>query len=50
MARYVCTGTCNGSVSEEEFKRGKSKCATKGCNRYGKQLVAQKIFKVKNDQ
>lgn len=39
MARYACNGTCGGSVSEEEFKKGKNKCATKGCTLYGKQLV-----------
>lgn len=39
MARYVCTGTCGGSVSEEEFKKGKNKCGMKGCPRHGKPLV-----------
>lgn len=39
MARYVCTGTCNASVSEEEFLKGKNKCGMKGCNRYSKPLV-----------
>ena len=39
MARYVCTGTCGGSVSEAEFKKGKNRCGMKGCNRYGKPLV-----------
>ena len=39
MARYVCTGTCGGSVTEEEFKKGKNKCGMKGCIRHGKPLV-----------
>ena len=38
-ARYVCEGTCGGSVSEEEFRHGKNKCATKGCPMHGKPLV-----------
>lgn len=39
MARYVCTGTCGGSVDEEEFKKGKNKCGMKGCTMYRKSLV-----------
>ncbi len=39
MAMYVCEGTCGGSVSEEDFKKGKNKCATKGCTMHGKPLV-----------
>ena len=39
MTRYVCTGTCGGSVSEEEFRKGKNKCGMKGCPRHGKPLV-----------
>lgn len=42
MAIYVCTGICGGSVSEEEFRKGKNKCATKGCPKYGKPLVKAK--------
>ncbi len=38
-AKYVCTGTCGGSVAEAQFKKGKSRCAMKGCTRYGKLLV-----------
>lgn len=41
MVKYVCTGTCGGSVSEEEFLEGKNKCATKGCPEYGTQLVKE---------
>lgn len=41
MVRYVCTGTCGGSVSEEEFKNGKNTCGMKGCTRYGKPLVKE---------
>ena len=33
MARCVCIGTCGGSVSEEEFRKGKNKCGMKGCIR-----------------
>lgn len=37
--RYVCEGTCGGSVSEEQFKAGKNVCATDGCPNKGKPLV-----------
>ena len=36
---YVCLGTCNGIVTEEQFKAGQNKCATKGCNLEGHPLV-----------
>lgn len=39
MARYVCIGTCGGSVSEEEFEQGKNKCGMKGCPRHGQPLI-----------
>lgn len=41
MAGYVCTGACGGSVSEEEFKKGKNKCAARDCDRHGKPLVKE---------
>lgn len=39
MTKYVCTGTCGGSVTEAQFKAGKKTCAAKGCTRHGKPLV-----------
>ncbi len=41
MARYVCTGTCGGSVSEEDFLKGKNKCAASDCDRHGEPLVRE---------
>ena len=41
--RYVCTGTCGGSVSEEEFHSGKNVCATDGCPEKGKPLVRKEV-------
>jgi hypothetical protein len=38
-ARYLCEGTCGGSVSEDEFNAGKNVCATDGCPKKGKLLV-----------
>lgn len=35
MARYVCTGTCGGSVNEEEYQAGKTTCGTSGCTKEG---------------
>lgn len=37
--RYVCEGTCGGSVSQEEFDSGKNACATEGCPNKGMALV-----------
>ncbi|HSW47518.1 MAG TPA: hypothetical protein VLG67_00400 [Candidatus Saccharimonadales bacterium] len=37
--RYVCNGTCGGSVTEEEFLSGKNVCSTDGCNLKGHPLV-----------
>ncbi len=34
--RYVCTGGCGGSVSEEQYKNGKRTCGAKDCKKYGK--------------
>ncbi len=36
--RYVCTGECQGSVSEEEYKQGKNKCAAPDCDKHGEPL------------
>lgn len=36
---YVCLGTCNGIVTEEQFNAGLNKCGTKGCNLEGHPLV-----------
>jgi len=36
---YVCTGSCKGRVSEQEFKEGKNVCGAKECERKGKPLV-----------
>lgn len=33
--RHVCTGGCNGSVSEEEFNAGKTTCGTESCANHG---------------
>ena len=41
MVRYVCKGSCKGSVSEEEFNTGKKTCATNGCENFGNPLVPE---------
>lgn len=41
MTRYICTGECGGSVSEEEFKAGKNTCAAEGCSKHGQPLVPE---------
>ena len=37
--RYVCEGSCQGKVTEEEFKNGKNTCASEGCKNFGQPLV-----------
>ena len=41
--RYICTGSCHGSVSEKEYKAGKKTCAAKDCERKGKPLVKEVV-------
>ena len=36
---FVCTGSCGGVVSENDFKKGKSTCGADHCERFGKPLV-----------
>lgn len=36
--RYICTGSCGGSVSEEEFIAGKNTCASPNCEKHGQPL------------
>lgn len=35
---YICTGGCGGKVSEEEYRAGKTTCATEGCAHHGQPL------------
>ena len=39
--KYICTGSCGGSVSEEEFASGKNICAAENCEKKGQPLVRQ---------
>lgn len=32
---YICTGTCEAKISEEEFKNGLTACGTEGCTHKG---------------
>ena len=33
---YICTGTCKAEISEEEYKKGLTKCgAPQGCTHLG---------------
>ncbi len=42
MAKYICEGTCGGSVSEEEFNAGKHVCGTEGCTNEGEEFTRVK--------
>lgn len=37
--KFVCHGTCGGSVSEQEFEQGKNVCGMEDCTHFGKPLV-----------
>jgi len=37
--KYVCNGTCGGSVTEEQFQSGMNVCSTEGCPMKGHPLV-----------
>lgn len=41
--KYVCQGTCGGSVTEEEFNSGKNTCQTPGCTHHGKPLAKKNV-------
>lgn len=32
---YICTGGCNGKVTEEEYNAGKRTCGDPNCPKYG---------------
>ena len=36
--KYVCTGSCGGSVTEEEHAQGKTTCALETCEKHGQPL------------
>jgi len=38
MTRYICTGSCGGSVSEQEYESGKKTCGAKSCEKHGQPL------------
>lgn len=37
--RYVCNGTCGGSVTEDIYIAGKTVCGTVGCTMLGQPFV-----------
>lgn len=39
---YVCLGTCQAVVSEEEYKAGLTNCGAEGCSLKGHALVPGK--------
>ncbi|MBS3119203.1 hypothetical protein J4475_00085 [Candidatus Woesearchaeota archaeon] len=36
---YVCTGSCHGVATEEQWRHGAKTCAAQGCERHGQPLV-----------
>lgn len=39
---YVCLGTCQAVISEEQYNNGLTKCGAKECTLYGQPLVVGK--------
>lgn len=39
---YVCMGSCQAVVSEEQYKNGLTACGAEGCTMHGKPLVVGK--------
>ena len=35
QVKYICTGGCGGSVTEEQYDAGKTVCGTPSCPKYG---------------
>ncbi|MBI4175918.1 MAG: hypothetical protein HY518_01835 [Candidatus Aenigmarchaeota archaeon] len=33
---YMCCGSCQGAVNQETFNKGKTKCLTRSCERFGR--------------
>ena len=53
---YVCTGTCQAEISEEDYKKGLVKCGTHGCTHFGhtfaerlKCRLCDKLYKVEEE-
>ena len=40
--KYVCLGSCQAVVTEEQYKNGLTKCGTEECSMYGQPLVPGK--------
>lgn len=41
--RYICPGSCNKIISEEDFKNGITMCDSENCERNGQPLL-MKLF------
>lgn len=39
---YVCTGSCQAVVTEEEYNKGLTNCGAEGCTMKGQPLVPGK--------
>ena len=36
---FVCTGSCHGVATEEQFQNGATTCAAEACEKHGQPLV-----------
>lgn len=43
---YVCLGSCQAEITEEQYKNGLTKCGTKECTMYGQPFVKGKKSEV----
>lgn len=39
---YICTGTCQAEISEEQYKKGLTKCGAEGCTHHGHPFETRK--------
>lgn len=40
---YVCTGGCEGRVTEEEYREGKTMCGAATCAKHGQPLTRMRV-------
>ncbi|MBU1197013.1 hypothetical protein KJ765_00720 [Candidatus Micrarchaeota archaeon] len=41
--KYVCTGSCHGEATEEEYNQGAKTCGTEGCEKHGEPLEKRMV-------
>ncbi len=47
--RWICTGTCGSTLTDEEFEKSKKICGADGCTHHGKPFVRAEVCPVCGD-